>query len=169
MSDSEERGNLRQFARRNRARRAEENTENTALRTPEEQNGTLEDQSETPTGESPNGGADAQSRRTKFLDRRTKRRQDIEGPKQTWTPRSRKVFEPQPVVELLRGRYRAVWKEMRRTLSETSRFVHRYEPDESLSQDPDDDRDIDFESMMREAVEEFEREGRQVDDNPSRT
>jgi hypothetical protein len=104
-------------------------------------------------------GSDAGQRivRPKFIDRRTKRRVEIE------PPRVKKVFDPQPVVELLRGRYRAVWREMRRTLSEALRFVHRYEPDETACRI--EDPEVDFESMMREAVEEFEREGREVDDD----
>jgi hypothetical protein len=96
--------------------------------------------------------------RPKFIDRRSKRRVEIE------PSRVRRVFDPLPVTELLRGRYRAVWREMRRTLSETLRFVHRYEPPEEF-RGVEQDSDVDFESMMREAVEAFEREGREVDDD----
>lgn len=80
-------------------------------------------------------------------ERRHKRRPDM------------KLFDPQPVVELLRGRYRAVMREMRQTGPSVSRFVHQYEADD----DTPPERDVDFESLMGKALHDFAEQEKKVD------
>lgn len=86
----------------------------------------------------------------RFLDRKTKRRQEQD------SMRVRSYFDPLAVSQFLRGRYRAVWRERRRTLTGTGvmRYVHQYVPPDDV---PEEDPPIDFESMIRNAVEDFER------------
>lgn len=102
-------------------------------------------------------GEDPTQPRAKVAERRSKRR-----PEGIEAPRLRKVFEPQPVIELLRGRYRAVSKEMRLSKfgSDSIQDVYRYEPEDELS--PAEEPDVDFESMMQDAVDEFARGRRKV-------
>lgn len=89
--------------------------------------------------------------RSKFIERKFKRRPENE------SLRGKTTFNPHTVIEFLTGRYRSVSREMRSGFD-----VHFYEPEENVC--PEDERDVDFESMMREALEDFAREGRRVGD-----
>jgi hypothetical protein len=111
----------------------------------------------------PTHSADGRSSVLPKFDRKAKRRQEQE------PGRLRKLFDPAPVIQLLRGRYRAVWREMRRTLSASGESAARsvYQVDPYYDEDDPGgyDRTVDFESMLRNAVEDFEREGGQVRDD----
>lgn len=69
---------------------------------------------------------------------------------------AKKLFDPQPMIELLRGRYRAVVREMRKSTDEGFRHVHVYEPESDPGDS--DDPDVDFGSMMIAALEDHERD-----------
>lgn len=137
---------------------------------PEDQNTRSEEQSEIASPADVDVGLEdvddgSQSSRLKpRLQPRLKRRPELDA-----TTRGRKVFEPQPVTELLRGRYRAVWREMRRTEPEAQNFVYAYVPDKDYP--PEEEPDVDFESLMRDALADFAKNERlkQVDDDSSPT
>jgi len=150
---------------------------------PEDQNTRSEEQSEIASPADVDVGLEdvddgSQSSRLKpRLQPRLKRRPELDA-----TTRGRKVFEPQPVTELLRGRYRAVWREMRRTEPEAQNFVYAYvtEPEAQnfvyayvpdKDYPPEEEPDVDFESLMRDALADFAKNERlkQVDDDSSPT
>jgi hypothetical protein len=68
--------------------------------------------------------------------------------------RVRSYFDYIAIAQFMRGRYRAAWRENRRTRIGVERDVHQYVVGDDV---PEEDPPTDFESMIRNAVEDFER------------